>query len=119
MIGSLTEAQLAAINVFRASEGFPPVVSDVVFIGKHIYQSRIVKDGYTIEDVVEQIAGGMQSNAVVLVGESMTAMENPNARPDRYGNLVKDRIVLECTARHPRPELFSVVPKGDTNKPVK
>jgi hypothetical protein len=27
--------------------------------------------------------------------------------------------VLECSARYPRPELFSVVPKGDANKPNK
>jgi hypothetical protein len=31
--------------------------------------------------------------------------------------VVKDLAVLECTAHHPRPELFSVMPKGDKNKP--
>jgi hypothetical protein len=116
-IGTLTDAQLAAINARRTVDGFPSITSEVVFIGKHIYISRIVNDGYTVEDVIEQIASAMQSEAAVLDTEKMTAMENPTARADRYGNQVRDRVVFECTARYPRPELLSVIPKGDQNKP--
>jgi hypothetical protein len=116
-IGSLTPDQLAAINKKRAIRSFPPVVAEVVFIGKHIYESRIAKDGYTIGDVIEQITSAMQASSKVLDSEKMTALEAVVAREDKYGNCVKDRIVLECMTRYPRPELFSVVPKGDKIKP--
>jgi hypothetical protein len=56
-------------------------------------------------------------DVLVLDSEKMTALESSVERRDKYGNCVKDRIILECTARYPRPELFSVIPKGDTIKP--
>ncbi len=118
-IGALTQEQLAAVNGHRAAQGLPPVIAEVVFIGKHIYQSRIAKDGYTIEDVIDQISNAMHSDSLVLDTGMMTAMENPDPRADRYGNKVRDRVVFECTARHPRPELFSVIPRGDVIKPQK
>ncbi|WP_293730808.1 hypothetical protein [uncultured Actinobacillus sp.] len=46
-----------------------------------------------------------------------TALENPHQRHDGYGNLVNDRAILELTAKKPRAELFSVIPKGDSIKP--
>jgi len=116
-VGTLTDLQLDAINQERKVSSYPPIVAEVVFIGRHVYESRVVRDGYTSEDVVDQIAGGMDAAAVVLKTPTMTAMENPNLRTDRYGNSVRDRVVLECSARYPRPELFSVVPKGDLIKP--
>jgi hypothetical protein len=119
VIGSLTMEQLDGINQQRESPNHPPIVAEIVFIGHHVYKSRIVDDGYTIDDVIDQIASGMDSAAVVLRTHKMTAMENPNPRADRYGNSVRDRVVFECSVRHPRPELFSVVPKGDRLKPKK
>jgi hypothetical protein len=116
-VGTLTDLQLDAINQERRVSGYPPIVAEVVFVGRHIYESRVVRDGYTKEDVIDQIASGMDAAAMVLKTHAMTAMENPNLRADRYGNSVRDRVVLECSARHPRPELFSVVPKGDLIKP--
>jgi hypothetical protein len=118
-IGALTPKQLADINKHRAAQGLIPIRAEVVFIGKHIYQNRIEKDGYTFDDVVDQISNAMHSDSLVLDTIKMTAMENPNLRTDRYGNKVRDRAVFECTARHPRPELFSVIPKGDLIKPQK
>ncbi|MGA3326915.1 MAG: hypothetical protein ABSF45_20830 [Terriglobia bacterium] len=118
-IGALTPEQLADINKHRGALGLIPVSAEVVFIGKHIYQSRIAKDGYTIDDVIDQISNAMHSDSLVLDTIMMTAIENPNLRADRYGNKVRDRAVFECTARHPRPELFSVIPKGDLIKPPK
>jgi hypothetical protein len=57
VIGTLTKAQLDAINKQRAAHSIPlsPVVAEVIFFGKHIYQSRIEKDGYSIDDVLTQI----------------------------------------------------------------
>jgi hypothetical protein len=76
-----------------------------------------VGDGYTVDDVIDQIAGGVDAAALVLNTSRMTGMENPSPRADRYGNLVRDRVIFECSVRHPRPELFSVIPKGDWIKP--
>ena len=116
-VGTLTERQLEAINRARRTGGYPPLIGQVVFIGRHVYESRIVRDAYSIDDVVEQLASGLASTSVVLATSGLTAMENPLSRADRYGNFVRDRIILECSARYPRPELFSAVPKGDRIKP--
>jgi hypothetical protein len=118
-IGTLTDTQLASINEHRAAQDLPAVIAEVVFIGKHIYQSRVAKDGYTIEDVVDQIVSAMREESAIIHSTKMTTMENPAARADRYGNQVRDQVVFECTTRHPRPELFSVVPTGDNNRPKK
>lgn len=115
-IGNLTAEQLTAINDNRRAHGHPAIVADVVFVGRHVYESRIMRDGYTIDDVIDQISSAMNAAAVVVPAATMTAIENPLPRPDRYGNAVRDRAIFECSARHPRPELFSVVPKGDRIK---
>ena len=117
-IGTLTAEQLFSINASRLTDELTPIVEEVLFVGGHIYKSRIIGDGYTIEDVIDQISSAMDSAAIVLVTHYMTAMQNPHARLDRYGNLVKDRAVFECSSRHPLPELLSVIPKGDTIKPI-
>jgi len=118
-IGTLTDVQLSAINENRAEERLRPIIAEVLFVGWHVYKSRVLGDGYRIADVIDQIQSAMSEAAVVLDLEHMTAMENPVGRADAYGNLVRDRVVFECTARHPRPELFSVIPKGDRIKPPK
>jgi hypothetical protein len=119
VVGHLTEIQLSAINTKRDIHGYAPVTGELVFIGQHVYNNRIVKDGYSIDDVVEQIASALDSSAIALDTSPMTSLENSKARDDAYGNSVRDRAVLECSVRHPRPEVFSVIPKGDRNKPKK
>lgn len=119
VIGNLTDAQLEAINLRRCAGGFPPIRAEVVFLGQHIFNSRARGDGYTIEDIVDQIESGMSDASRLVRLRGMTALENSAPRADRYGNLVRDRIVLECSAKYPRPELFSVIPKGDAIKPNK
>jgi hypothetical protein len=118
-IGVLTLEQLGAINAGRFVQDLDPIAAEVVFVGAHIYQRRIVGDGYTIDDVIEQISSAMDDAAIVLDAVNMTLLENPNRRADRYGNMVRDRAVFECSNRHPRAELFSVMPKGDKVKPTK
>jgi len=117
VIGTLSDIQLSGINQHRRDSIRPPVLAEVVFFGSHIYRSRVWNDGYTIDDVIDQILSGMDAASLVRVTKHMTSMENPNPRPDRYGNFVRDRVVFECSARYPRPELFSVIPKGDRMKP--
>ena len=118
-VGTLTDVQLDAINQQRTSHGYPLMVAEVVFLGRHIYNGRVVRDGYTIDDVIDQIASAMESTAVVLNDPGMTTMANPCPRKDRYGNSVRDKIVFESSLRHPRLEIFTVVPKGDNIKPKK
>jgi hypothetical protein len=119
VIGTLTANQLININAIRTAEEMPPIVEEVVFKGKHLYESRIDGDGYTIDDVLDQIVSAMDPTSVIVETLKMTGMENPNPRLDRYGNQVYDRVVFECTSRYPRPELYSVMPKGDGIKPIK
>jgi hypothetical protein len=118
-IGRLTDKQLEEINRARVARvpPLPPVVAEVIFYGRHVYKSRVVRDGYTVEDVIDQIASAMDAAASFVHNPTMTILQNRTGRADRYGNIVRDLAVLECTARHPRPELFSVMPKGDMNKP--
>lgn len=74
-VGTLTTAQVDAINQERAaatarwtSEAprYPPIVAEVVFMAATSAKAVFVRDGYTIDDVVEQIASAMDSAAVVL-----------------------------------------------------
>jgi hypothetical protein len=119
-IGTLTAEQLNAMNQHRKEHNpnLEPVVAEVLFFGSHIYQSRCVRDGYTLDDVIDQIVSAMDSASVLVGNLPMQAIENPNLRADRYGNQVHDRAVFECMSRHPRPELFSIMPKGDRNRPI-
>jgi hypothetical protein len=117
VIGVLTETQLAALNAYQDAEHLPRSTGEVLFHGWHIYKSRVLKDGYQIEDVIAQITSAMSSNSIVEATNYMTSIENTASRADRYGNMVHDKAVLECTARYPRPELYSLIPKGDVVKP--
>ena len=117
-IGVLTQAQLAVLNRDRVSLGQTPLIAEVVFLGRHIYNSRIIKDGYSIDDVIQQIRSALDDTAVMRPSAPMmSAMLTTTKREDGYGNWVRDKAVFECMDRHPRPELYSVMPKGDEIKP--
>jgi hypothetical protein len=113
VIGTLTETQLNIVNAKRVEDDLPLMAPEVVFVGSHVYEQRAVKQDYLIEDILDQIESAMSSESIVIDTPYMTAMENPVGRVDRAGKLVNDRAIFECTKRLPRPELFSVVPKGD------
>jgi hypothetical protein len=117
-IGTLTDSQFTAINQYRIKQGLPAISNEVVFIGSHIHKSRIVKDGYSIEDVIDQILSAFDPSSTVITGK-MSAIKNPTSRADRYGNQVRDEAVFECSTKYPRAELFSVVARGDKIKPRK
>jgi hypothetical protein len=118
LIGSLTAEQLAVLNAFRLGHGLEPMIDEVLFLGRHLCKSRS-KDNYSIDDMLDQIASGMASTSIMRCSLKMSGMQNPQPRQDRYGNTVRDLVVFECSARHPRPELFSVAPKGDRIRPSK
>ena len=112
VIGHLTDEQLAGVNAFLAEKGFTPVSNQVVFRGQHVYESRVVKDGYSIDEVIEQITNGMDPSSVPIREHIMSAIQNETERVDRYGKAVKDTVVFRCAGRS-TPELYSVIPKGD------
>lgn len=116
-IGALTHEQFIEVNAIRAKLGLHEIRENgIVFLGRHLFNSRS-NDGYTIDDMVVQITSAMDSASIVMVNPGMTAIQNPAARIDRLGNRITDRAIFEATARKPRLELFSVIPKGDAIKP--
>ena len=116
-IGELSPMQLQTWNAVRAKNNLLAVDGTIFFRGTHIYQSRIVRDGYSVDDVVLQIKSAFAETSVIKWTPKMTALQSVMPRHDGYGNLVRDEIALEAMSRFPRSELFSIIPKGDKIKP--
>jgi hypothetical protein len=74
-IGWLTETQLKAINDQRQQDELPLVIAEVLFVGGHVYRSRVVKDGYGIEDIIEEAESALSAASEVLVTSYMTALQ--------------------------------------------
>lgn len=120
VVGSFSTQQFAMLNKLKESAGLPLLESpEIVFIGSHVYKSRVDRDGYTIDDVMLQIEGALAASALVQSTSRMTAIKSTVRRKDGYGNEVLDEAVFELTQRKPRAELYSVIPKGDHIKPPK
>lgn len=119
-IGRLTAEQFASINALKQSQNLPLLEnSEIVFIGQHAYNSRVIKDGYSIDDVIVQIESALSVTSLVQDTAKLTAIKNTIARADGYGNEVYDEAIFELMRRKPRAELYSVIPKGDKIKPEK
>jgi len=112
-IGFFTPDQLIHINEARIANGFQPLLPEVVFHGAHLYRSRCIKNGYSIDQVLDQIESAFSITSVVNFSPPSSVMRNLNKRKDYNGKLVNDEAVFECTARYPYAELYSVIPKGD------
>lgn len=112
LIGHLTPEQLLGVNEFLKARGFSPVSNEVMFKGEHAHESRMVRDGYSIDDVIDQITNGMDAKSVPFESETMSAIRNETPRVDRFGNQVIDTIVFRCAGKS-KPELYSVIPRGD------
>lgn len=119
-IGYFTDEQFTKINEFRIANDLHPLEqNEILYMGRHHYQSRVEKDGYKISDLIKQIINALSENSEVIITNRMTAIQNPAPRNDGYDNMVNDRAIFELTSKKPRAELFSVIPKGDNNKPTK
>jgi hypothetical protein len=113
VIGCLTRSQHDAIRTFRALRNLCGAESpEIVYLGRHHFTSRS-RQGYNVDDLLQQIQAGLAEDAVPLIRGSMTSLMAARPRDDGYGNQVRDHAVFELTARKPRVELFSVIPKGD------
>jgi len=117
VIGSLTVDQLGKMNEERAERGLPAMNAAVMFVGLHVYESRILQDGYSVDDVIAQITSAMEEKSVFHANPKMNSLVSATLRQDGYGNSVRDEAIFECSMRYPKPELFSVIPKGDKTKP--
>lgn len=117
-IGHLLPNQVELLNTYRSSLGLSHVGSELVFDGRHIHKSRVVEDGYAIADVRLQLEAALSINSVVQVRRG-TILQSASYRNDGWGNNVRDEAVLELHNRNPRVEVYSVIPKGDKNKPPK
>lgn len=115
-IGVFTEAQLDQINEKRKEIDLKPIKAVILFFGRHLYQSRCKSDGYTIEDVLVQIESAFSVDSLVDC-ERGTALVSQRDRDDRNGKKIRDEAVFECTQRHPNPELYSIIPRGDGKNP--
>jgi len=111
-IGELSEAQLTIINQQRQEEELPPVVAAVLFDGRHLYESRCMEDGYTIDEVIEMVSLAFNDEARVAPGWS-TVLISPTTRVNKAGKSIRDEAVFECHGKLPHPELLSVIPRGD------
>lgn len=113
-VGCLTSAQHDAINHALARANLPGLDNpEILLLGRHMYRSRVTRDCYSIEDVIRQVRAALASTSVVHRSSSMTTLTSTVKRADGYGANVVDTAILELTARKPKAELFSVVPKGD------
>ena len=120
-IGTLSDEQRDSINRMREARRnhlgdpapFPPLDAEIVMIGRHLYNSRVVKDGYTIEEVLLQIVNALDQSSRHIQTQRATLLQNPVSRTNPFGETIRDEAVLECSAKYPRPELFSVIPKGE------
>ena len=111
-IGEISQPQLTKINQQRQEEDLPPVVAEVLFDGRHLYESRCLEDGYTIDEVIEMISVAFHDEAHVAPGWS-TVLISSTTRVNNAGKSVRDEAVFECHGKLPHPELLSVIPRGD------
>ena len=117
VIGALTDEQHACICDFRRSRRLPDVESkELAYLGRHHFESRVAQ-GYCIEDLLMQLAAATASDAEVHAVGKMTSLRSRHDRDDGHGCRVRDRAILELTARKPRVEVFSVIPTGDGRSP--
>lgn len=113
-IGYLTEEQLADVNAERQRRNFVPLNGELFFTGCHIYDSRIIRDGYTEDDVLKMIQIAASDTCRFVRTQKMTVLQSPSHHSSGYGCQVRVELTLECSAS-PLAEVYSVVPRGDRN----
>jgi len=119
-VGQLTDEQFTALQKLKAGLGHPvPESPELVYLGRHHYNSRVTGDGYEIEDLVRQVEAAMAVDSTIETERHMTALVSAHQREDGFGFRVRDRVILELQQRKPKGEIYSAVPKGDGGGPKK
>ncbi len=119
VIGELTDKQLAEVNAQQTLRKLPVMDNKIVFVGLHMHGSRCIRDYYSVDQILAQIASALSERSRLIKTFNRTVIENPIERDDGLGNWVNDKAVLECTAKFPSMELSSVIPRGDKIRPSK
>jgi hypothetical protein len=81
-VGTFTEGQLIEINAIRASLKFEPLLSLFLFSGRHLYMSRCVDNGYSIEEVLVQVESALSGLSIVKMSGPAAVLHNPQKRAD-------------------------------------
>lgn len=116
-VGRIKMQQFGRIAEARLSRGLPgPESDEIVYLGRHHLESRAAQ-GYLVRDLVAQLASALAADADVVAAGKMIGLMNRCERDDGYGCRVRDKAILEFTARKPRIEVFSVIPVGDGRIP--
>ena len=110
VVGYLTDVQLRAINGYRLSRNWPPIDKEIVFFGRHVYQSRVVEDGYTEDDLITLIRSATSEKCRYIPTQKMTVLQQPVKRDSGYGCKVRDELTLECSGKYPQSELILTLP---------
>ncbi|MTJ81742.1 MAG: hypothetical protein F8N37_12090 [Telmatospirillum sp.] len=111
-IGVLTDQQFQDLNAARQQRSMPPFNTQEVFYdGNHHYNSRVGKDGLSIDEILQQIQGGMAPESRVSLDNTGPSLRNPSPRVDEKGNLVNDKAVFLQSGNRPTL-LFSTYARG-------
>jgi hypothetical protein len=80
LIRCLTDVLPNDINTYRRMRHWQPIGKEIVFIGCHIYESRVVKDGYSEDDLIAQIKSALSATCKYIPTPKMTVLQNPTKR---------------------------------------
>ncbi|OFV50045.1 hypothetical protein [Oligella sp. HMSC09E12] len=102
----------------KAMDASYPFKNNFIIDLDHIYDTRVLRDGYNIDDVMKQVKSATSRKSEVFVdpARKQNNLINPYGRDDGYGNVVKDRIGIDLRGV---PQYRTVIPKGDTVMPTK
>jgi hypothetical protein len=117
-IGILTEDQLNALNKLREADGYQLLSAVVVCNGKHLYDSRCVKDGYSIDEVLALVEAAFDLVRHASRDRWGTILVSDEQPPNDQGHRITYEMVFECTSKYPKPSLFSVIPRNDGRGPA-
>lgn len=111
-LATLTAKQLADMNAARKAKGLTEFKApDAVYTGKHHFNSRSA-DGYSIDEMASQLASSLDDTSRVAMTAKGVELRAAAPRVNEFGVPVRDAAIM-MEGRGGRPEVFSVIPRGD------
>lgn len=122
-IGVLSDIQLKQINSIRKFSGKPEVYGNkIYFIGKHMHESRIEKDGYKKEDVFKMIKRSLSDESfpaidhrtISQVGDlSKINLVSPEIIENNERKIQSVAVLVHSSSCRDGLEIYNVIPYGD------
>ena len=108
----MTPMQFDDYRLLRGKVGLTaPEVNSFDINFPHIMNQRMVQDGYSSKDILEQIKSATSKKSIVFIdSQNRVNLMNPNVRRDGYGNTVNDVMGF---SRRNKPTIQTVFPMGD------